>query len=74
MLWLHSTHPIYTVMLQNAIQNSEILTAGQVRSMVSSLKVTADQQIRKHQEQQQRETGGGISSKKNDDSSMDEDD
>jgi exosome complex component RRP40 len=72
-LWLHSTHPIYTVMLQNAIQNSEILTASQVRSMVSSLKSTADQQIRKHQEQEQRETGGGISSK-NDDSSMDDDD
>jgi exosome complex component RRP40 len=48
-LWLHSTHPIYTVMVQNAIQNSELLTSSQVKSMVQSLKVTADQQIRQHE-------------------------
>jgi exosome complex component RRP40 len=45
MLWIHSVLPEYTVLIQNAIQNSEVLTEEQVRAMVKSVKFTVDKQL-----------------------------
>lgn len=36
-LWVHSGLPEYTILLQNAIKNSQVLTEEQVRAMVKSL-------------------------------------
>jgi exosome complex component RRP40 len=36
-LWIHSSVPEHTILIQNAIQNSDVLTAEQVRAMVKSL-------------------------------------
>jgi len=36
-LWVHSRLPEYTILIQNAIKNSEVLTEAQVRAMVKSL-------------------------------------
>lgn len=44
-LWIHSTRPEYTVLIQNAVQNSQILTEAQVRTMVKSLIQTVNRQI-----------------------------
>lgn len=44
-LWIHSTRPEYTVLIQNAIQNSQVLTEAQVRGMVKSLIQTVNRQI-----------------------------
>lgn len=43
-LWIHSTAPIYTIAILNAIQNSEVLTESQTRSMVKSIIFTAQKQ------------------------------
>ena len=51
MLWVHSTRPEHTVLIQNAILNSQVLTEAQVRGMVKSLVDTVRRQI------QQREDG-----------------
>eukprot|EP00339_Tiarina_fusa_P006177 CAMPEP_0117053606 /NCGR_PEP_ID=MMETSP0472-20121206/37085_1 /TAXON_ID=693140 ORGANISM="Tiarina fusus, Strain LIS" /NCGR_SAMPLE_ID=MMETSP0472 /ASSEMBLY_ACC=CAM_ASM_000603 /LENGTH=261 /DNA_ID=CAMNT_0004768741 /DNA_START=108 /DNA_END=893 /DNA_ORIENTATION=+ len=46
-LWIHSTRYEYTIMIQNAILNSQVLTEAQVRGMVKSLVETVNQQIAK---------------------------
>jgi len=37
MLWVHSSRPEHTVLICNAVKNSEILTSDQIRGMVASL-------------------------------------
>jgi exosome complex component RRP40 len=46
-LWIHSPRPEYTIMIQNAIMNSQVLTEAQVRGMVKSLVETVNRQIAK---------------------------
>jgi len=46
-LWIHSQLPHYTVMILNAIKNSEVLTPGQVRSMVKNLSYTVEKQLQR---------------------------
>jgi len=45
LLWVHSKRVEYTVMIQNAILNSEVLTEEQTRGMVRKLKQTVQQQL-----------------------------
>jgi len=49
-LWIHSARPEYTVAIQNAIQNSEVLTEEQTRAMVQSLLYTVEKQIQKNRD------------------------
>jgi exosome complex component RRP40 len=49
-LWVHSPRPAYTILIQNAILNSQVLTEGQVRGMVKSLVETVNRQIRQAEE------------------------
>ena len=44
-LWVHSPRPEYTILILNAIVNSQVLTEPQVRGMVKSLVETVNQQI-----------------------------
>jgi exosome complex component RRP40 len=44
-LWIHSAVPEYTVLIQNAIRNSEVLTEEQVRTMVKSLVYTVEKKL-----------------------------
>ena len=44
-VWIHSASPEQTVAIQNAVQNSEVLTEEQVRAMVKSIVYTAEKQI-----------------------------
>ena len=44
-LWIHSSRPEYTILVQNAIMNSQVLTEPQVRGMVKSLVSTMNRQI-----------------------------
>ena len=44
-LWVHSTRPEYTILILNAIMNSQVLTEPQVRGMVKSLVETVNRQI-----------------------------
>ena len=46
LLWVHSTRPEYTILILNAILNSQVLTEAQVRGMVKSLVDTVRRQIR----------------------------
>ena len=50
-LWIHSALAEHTILIQNAIQNSEVLTAEQVRAMVKSLVYMVEKQL-----QQQRDS------------------
>jgi exosome complex component RRP40 len=43
-VWIHSAVPEYTVLIQNAIQNSEVLTAPQIRAMVKNLVYLVEKQ------------------------------
>lgn len=36
-IWVHSERPEYTILILNAIQNSEVMTEAQIRGMVKSL-------------------------------------
>jgi exosome complex component RRP40 len=45
LLWIHSALPDYTVLIQNAIKNSAVLTEEQVRGMVKSLVYTVRKQL-----------------------------
>ena len=45
LLWIHSGRPETTIMIQNAIRNSEVLTEEQVRSMVKKLVDTMQRQM-----------------------------
>lgn len=49
-LWIHSTSAAYTIMIQNAIQNSYVLTPSQTRAMVKSLVYTCKKQIQQQQD------------------------
>jgi len=44
-LWIHSEHPSYTILVSNAIVNSQVLTEEQTRGMVRSLIKTIQQQM-----------------------------
>ena len=44
-LWMHSPKPEYTILIQNAVLNSQVLTESQVRGMVKSLVETVNRQI-----------------------------
>lgn len=46
-LWIHSQLPEYTILIQNAIMNSEVLTEEQVRGMVKSLVYTVEKQLQR---------------------------
>jgi exosome complex component RRP40 len=50
MLWVHSSRPEYTILIQNAILNSQVLTEGQVRGMVKSLVDTVQKFIKEDEE------------------------
>ena len=50
-VWVHSTKPEYTIMIHNAILNSQVMTVGQVRSMVKSLVDTVQRQIEDDQDE-----------------------
>jgi exosome complex component RRP40 len=43
-VWIHSSVPEYTLLIQNAIQNSEVLTAPQIRAMVKNLVYLVEKQ------------------------------
>jgi exosome complex component RRP40 len=47
-VWIHSARPEYTIMIQNAILNSQILTESQVLGMVKSLVETVKKQIQEN--------------------------
>jgi exosome complex component RRP40 len=47
LLWIHSSRPETTIMIQNAILNSEVLTEEQVRGMVKKLVDTAQKQLQR---------------------------
>ena len=65
-LWIHSKRPEYTIMIQNAILNSEILTEAQTRGMVRKLMQTVQQQL---ESQEISDKDGGDN---DDDSDMEE--
>ena len=44
-LWVHSPRPEYTILILNAIINSQVLTEPQVRGMVKSLVDTVNRQL-----------------------------
>lgn len=46
-LWIHSALPEYTILIQNAVQNSAVMTEEQVRAMVKSLVYTVEKQLQK---------------------------
>lgn len=50
-LWIHSGTPEHTILIQNTIKNSEVLTDEQVRAMVKSLVYMVEKQL-----QQQRDS------------------
>lgn len=45
LIWINSTRPEYTVLIQNAIKNSQVMTEAQVRGMVKTLIQTVNRQI-----------------------------
>jgi exosome complex component RRP40 len=49
MLWVHSARPEYTILIQNAILNSQVLTEEQVRGMVKSLVDTVRKSIQEEE-------------------------
>lgn len=44
-VWVHSERPEYTILILNAIQNSEVMTETQVRAMVKALVKTVRQSM-----------------------------
>lgn len=50
MLWVHSSRPEYTILIQNAILNSQVLTEEQVRGMVKSLVETVRKSIQEEED------------------------
>lgn len=44
-VWVHSPRPEYTVLILNAVRNSEVMTVEQVRGMVKSLVKTVKSQL-----------------------------
>jgi hypothetical protein len=49
--WVHSPRPEYTILIQNAILNSQVLTEAQVRGMVKALVETVNRQIKEVDEE-----------------------
>lgn len=49
-LWIHSRLPEYTILIQNAVQNSEVLTEEQVRAMVKSLVYTVEKKLQQERD------------------------
>ena len=49
-LWIHSRLPEHTILIQNAVQNSAVMTEEQVRSMVKSLVYTVEKQLQKQRD------------------------
>eukprot|EP00980_Cylindrotheca_fusiformis_P009563 scaffold2101_cov127-Cylindrotheca_fusiformis.AAC.7 len=50
LLWIHSSRPEYSILIQNAIVNSEVLTEAQVRGMVNTLMETVADHIEEGEE------------------------
>jgi exosome complex component RRP40 len=44
-VWMHSSKAEHTILIQNAILNSEVLTESQVRGMVKSLVETVNRKV-----------------------------
>ena len=44
-VWVQSERPEYTILILNAVQNSEVMTETQVRSMVKALVKSVRQSI-----------------------------
>lgn len=49
-VWVHSTRSEYTILIHNAISNSQVLTEAQVRAMAKSLVETVHQQMQDQDE------------------------
>lgn len=52
-LWIHSRLPEYTVLIQNAVQNSKVMSEEQVRGMVKSLMYTVEKQLQQDRDSMQ---------------------
>mmetsp|Transcript_17309 Transcript_17309/g.24444 ORF Transcript_17309/g.24444 Transcript_17309/m.24444 type:complete len:290 (-) Transcript_17309:124-993(-) len=50
MIWIHSTRPEYTILILNAIRNSEVMTEAQVKGMVKAIVKTVKRQIMDEEE------------------------
>ena len=50
LVWIHSTKEEYTILIQNAIQNSNVLNAEQIRAMVKNLIDIVQAQLRQRNE------------------------
>jgi exosome complex component RRP40 len=46
-LWIHSTMPQYTILIQNTVLNSQVMTEAQVRAMVKSLVYNVEKQLQR---------------------------
>jgi exosome complex RNA-binding protein Rrp4 len=44
-IWINSTKLEYIILIQNAIQNSNVLTTEQIRAMVKNLIYIVDKQL-----------------------------
>lgn len=49
-LWIHALRPEYTILVRNAVLNSQVLTAEQTRAMVRNLMETVRQQMEDDEE------------------------
>jgi exosome complex component RRP40 len=49
-VWIHSTRAEYTIMIQNAIQNSAVMTSEQIRSMVKSIVYTVEKRLQQERD------------------------
>jgi exosome complex component RRP40 len=50
-LWIHAARPEYTILVRNAILNSQVLTEEQIRGMVRSLMETVSQQLQQNDDE-----------------------
>lgn len=51
-LWIHSSLPEHTILVQNAIQNSHVLTEAQVRGMVQQLVYTVEKRLQQRRDEE----------------------
>lgn len=49
-VWINSTKPEYIILIQNAVQNSNVLTNEQIRAMVKNLVYIIDKQLQQRNE------------------------
>jgi exosome complex component RRP40 len=54
-LWIHSPLPEYTILVQNAIRNSEVLTEEQVRAMVKTLVYTVEKKLQQDRDKMSKD-------------------